>query len=467
MIIKLNGTDITDEISVRKFQKTDHYKSRSDRLVLLLEKAGNTGTIPKGDDEVEVIHDSNTIFLGSVVRVNRQLSQKNYVEIKVDAKSPEHEMNRYDVTEKFTSTTVNDIIKNNLVPDYAASYTTNKVDCSIEVDTVSFNHLNLTDCLDKLAKMTNFTWYVDYDKDIHFFAKSEETTPFDITDAGLNHIVGSLEVNEDFTQIKNIIKVRGGLAESNQDTKSHTGDGTTKVFDTEYRFSELPTVTVNGVGQNVGVAYLNEIDDYDCVWSYQEKFVKFKNAVPDGDAIEITALPEYPILISTNSPSSIETYGEWEFYLKDKNIASRGEAYERALAELEASASRIKEARFQTYKDGLRSGQLMTISLPVLDVDEEFIIQQVTTKIVRPNDDTGEAKLVYTVELSTRHRIGIVEFLQDQLFEEELKEDNAESLLSFRSISDTMAMTDNVAAPITTSPPYQVGSTRVGFGTVS
>lgn len=466
MIIKLNNIDITDQVSVKRFQKIDYFKSRSDDVSLLLEKAGSSGVMPKGTDKIEIIHKGNTIYLGTILRVDKRLKAKNMVECTIEGIGPERELNRKDVVERYYNTTVNDIIKNELVPNYTSGYTTNNVSCNINVGSIAFNHISLTDCLDKLAKLTNFYWYVDYDKDIHFFAKNDELAPENISDAQQNHITGTLELREDFSQIKNVVKLRGGVADALEDTKNHIGDGNQTNFDTELKFTNVPTITVDGVTQNVGLAYLNDINDYDALWSYQEKFVKFATAPANSAQIIFTGIPESPILVQTNDSESIGEFGEWEYFFKDENIESRDEAYKRAQAEIEASKDEIISGNFSTYTDGFHSGQTIAIQNSNLDIDETFIIEQVTTKLVTPNDGSGNAKLKYAIKVSSNHRVDIIEFLQDRLFDEELLEDNTDTLLSFRTISDTMGATDSIGTITTTSPPYQYDSgTQWGFGT--
>ena len=467
MIIKLNSIDITNEVSVKNFRKTDHYNSRSDEFYFTMEKIGGTGTEPKGADIIELIHKGNTVYYGTVLRVQKELNSKGLVTYKIEGKSPEHDLGRKDVVEQFYNVTVNDIIKNSLIPDYAPSYTTTNVNSDINVGSISFNHITLTECLNKLAKHTNFYWYVDYDKDIHFFAKNSELAPENISDISPNHIAGSLYLQEDYSQIKNAVILRGGSADALEDTKEHTGNGSNKKFGTDLRFTETPTVTVNSVVQSVGIAYLNDIADFDCLWSYQEKFITFATPPANGDAIEFTGIPEAPILVKTSDPNSISKYGEWEYYMRDENITSRSEAYKRAIAEMNASKEKTISGRFSTYTEGFRSGQTVSIQNSSIGIEEDFIINKVMAKLLTPDDGTGNAKFKYDITVTTDNTIGVIEFLQDRLFEETLTVDNTDTLLSFETIYDTMGVGDSVGAESTTSPPYVWGTMKWGYFTWS
>jgi hypothetical protein len=184
-------------------------------------------------------------------------------------------------------------------------------------------------------------------------------------------------------------------------------------------------------------------------------------------AVVITGIPEFPILIQSNDVISIDEFGIWEFFLRDENIASREEALNRASAELEASKNEIISGSFSTYTEGFSSGQAVSIQNTPLGIDDDFIIEKVRAKLLTPKDQGGDAVFQYDVEFASNRMIGIVDFLQDRLFEEELLVNNTDRLLSFLSVSDTMGATDSISAPVTTSPPYLIGSFRVGFGTVN
>lgn len=468
MIVKLNNNDITSEVNVKNFRVEDNRNSRADTMNLVLTQPNGNGTTPQGVDEIILENDGTRLFKGVIININKKLKPKRLVEYHITANSSAHELNRSDIVEKYSGMTVNEIIKNELVPNYAPSgFTTNNVNCDVFVETIAFNHVTLSDCLDKLALHTNFYWYVDYYDDIHFFAEADKDAPQDITQASPNHITGTLDLEEDYTQLKNVVKVRGGAADALQDDKDHTGDGQQTKFGTDIRFSEKPDVTVNGTTQNVGLAYLDDISNFDAVWSYREKFVKFDTAPANGDDIKFTGIPEAPILVESKDSQSVGEFGEWEFYMKDKNIESRGEAYERAQAEIEAGGEEIISGSFATYNEGFRSGQTMQITDSALDVDDTFVIERVQKKMVTPDDGTGKTKFRLNVEVSTNRRIDIVDFLQEQVFEEHLREDNTSTLLSFRIIDDTMTAGDSIGSRSTSSPPYEWGTMEWGYFTWS
>ena len=156
----------------------------------------------------------------------------------------------------------------------------------------------------------NYSWYIDYNKDVHFFAKNTELAPFNLaTDTGM-FIWDSLKLTEDLTQIRNKVTVIGGEYEANNRTETYVADGEQKQFPLAYKFSKAPAVTVNAVAKTVGVDGLDTVtneDAYDCFWSFNEKYIRFKDSnYPDAaDVVAITGSPLLPVVVNVPDQTSI------------------------------------------------------------------------------------------------------------------------------------------------------------------
>jgi len=64
--------------------------------------------------------------------------------------------------------------------------------------------------LEELAKLQKVYWYIDYERDIHFFEQESYTCPMEITDT--SEVYGDLSITADISQLKNRQVVRGGEA---------------------------------------------------------------------------------------------------------------------------------------------------------------------------------------------------------------------------------------------------------------
>jgi hypothetical protein len=383
----IGGTDRTTKVET--FSITDTINSQVDTLDFTVMKAPGDTFVPALNDELIVDRDGTRIFGGIITTIADELVGADTLRFSVTGTDYSFLLNRKLVTARYEDETIADIIAD-LVTTYAPDFTVSGVVADITVASIAFNRITVSECLRKLADLVNYNWYVDYHKDVHFFSTNGEAAPFDVVDGVF--IQDSLKVTRDISQIRNRIIVQGGDVPSPERTVNLAGNGETTTFSTQFKFAAKPTVTVAGVAQTVGVEYLNEDASYDCMWDFNQKYLRFTAGnippVPSSGTtnIAITGQPLTPIIVNIPSAASIDEYGEYEFAITDDSIASEDQAIERAFAELKAYSASIAEGSFDTYTPGLRSGQLVRIADPLRGLDEQFVIQKVQFSVsVRPD----------------------------------------------------------------------------------
>ena len=410
---------------------------------------------PLANDEIIINHDGTRIFGGAITAVSKRATSGTYLEYEVEATDWTHFLDSKIVLERFRNRTVSymlDFIFDKYDED---GFTLNNVVGGTTIGSMTFNRITLKDCLDKLADALSYSWYVDPHKDIHFFPKNQEPAPFSLTDTSGNYVWTSLSVNKDISQLRNSIIVEGGDERANELTEEFTVSGdeeSRRYLRLANRFAEMPVVTVGGSPITVGVEYLDDDQDFDALWSRQEKYIRFTdgNVPSTGTNAGVTGEPLFGVVVEVNEPNSIEDFGTWQFVIRDDSIDSRSEAIQRAFAELQAYQRGIIEAEFETNQPGLRSGQVISINSPIRDVDEDFLIQEVT---LQPVSSTVS---LYRVRLATLRTIGIIEFLQDLVKEKGVREGESVTLLNFRTIDDEASAEDSIVSITSTSPPYVI-----------
>jgi len=278
----------------------------------------------------------------------------------------------------------------------------------LTITKVTFDRITVTAAIQKLADLTGYSWYVDYDKDIHFFERNKNPAAFNIADGDGNHIPETLNVTNDLSQIRNRVFIKGGEIEGTSRSEPFDGDGVKLLFRTANKFSSKPVVEVDSVAQIVGIDFLDNEDDFDCFWDYNQKYIRFKvDTVPGAgaDNVEIVGVPLYNLVVQVEEPNSIARYGVFEFAKIDKTIKSREEAVSYAKTEIEAYQNGIIEGGFDTYESGLRSGMIINVNSTLLNVNEDFLIQSVAFQMI-----TRET-FIYKVKLATLRTVGIIDFL--------------------------------------------------------
>jgi hypothetical protein len=460
------ATDISDLVLFKSLATDSKRNERVDTCSFTIEKEVGDTFVPELNAEVIVSLDGFVEFAGKVQKIDESVDGQTIV-YKATCVDFTRDLDNMLIVERFEDTTVDAVIQY-LIDTYAPDFTYTNVDAPIAVDSVAFNRIYITQCLKKLADAYNYNWYVDNNKDVHFFAKNAEPAPYSITDTSDKAVWQSLKITRDLSQLRNKILVEGGEVEGLERTVKYAGNDEQDTFDTQYKFATKPVVEVDGSPVLVGTDYLQEDDGFVAMWSFQQKYIRFTDGnipsapVSGNTNINIIGVPLFPIVVQVPSPASIGLYGERQFSIKDVTIKSQEQAIERAIAEIQAYAGTINEGSFTTYEQGLRSGQIITINSTLRGINEDFVIQSVKMKPFS-HDDRYRAK--YTVTLASVKTIGVIDVLQKLLLDEELELNEQETLLTFLQYQDDVEVSDSLTYPTKTTGPYNYGTAIVGFST--
>src|SRR5690606_21763127 len=137
-----------------------------------------------------------------------------------------------------------------------------------------FNYNTVNSAFNEISEQTGFSWFIDADKDVHFFSRETNVAPFAITTTSGNS--RNLSVKRSKDRIRNVQYIRGGREASDPRTELFVGDGTRKTFTVSLPIASVPTVTVDGIPQTVGIRGLE--GDRDWYWN------KEQNEVSQDDA---------------------------------------------------------------------------------------------------------------------------------------------------------------------------------------
>jgi hypothetical protein len=407
---------------------------------------------------VEIYDGNLKIFGGKVIRVGSSSSSDlNFYE--VEAKDYTLDLDRVLVTERFDDMAGNEIIAF-IIDNYlsGSGVTYGNLNCPIVVSVIVFDQTSVSKCLTELCELLNYSWYIDYDKDLHLFAKNEKPAPFNLSDDSSNtYIRDSLVIDSDLSQLRNVVIIEGGEITSDYPrTNTQVGNGTKKSFATDYKFANKPTVKIGGVVMNVGIDFLDNDVSFDCLWNFNEKYIRFVNAPVSNVVIEMSGQYLIPIMVQVEDEGSISQYGRFEFSKVDKNIKSSEEAKMYGEAQLGAYAFTIREGAFRTYESGLSSGQTISINLISRNISESFLIMRVSLKMLTASH--GE----WTVELATMRTLGIISFLQKLLIDQRKKITLNEDVVlkKYYVLSETANFDENITVKIKEQDYQLLGMTE-------
>lgn len=409
--------------------------------------------------EVAMYNDSTKIFAGNITKVTSDSQVNNMLEVKVHAVDFGRKLDRYLINDTFENQTVQQII-DFIIDDKGLDqegFTANNVEGTTLIAYAGFRYEPFSDVLTYLADLIGFDWYIDVDKDIHFFSKTTNPAPVIVEDDTGTYLQGSMSIREDSSQVKNVIYVRGGEFLGSTITADYISDGIQNVYPLPYKYDDI-RVSVTGSVWTGGIDNQDNIAQFDYLWNSDEKFIRFRgDRIPsDTSQFFVSGQPFLPVIVKYKDNDSIAMFsaleggtGEYEYLIIDKSINSREGARERAAAEINSYAESITEVEFETYTDGFRAGQSVVIDSNLFGLDsEEYIINRVTGTMFT----SGEMK--YKLSLVTTRTFGIIDFLRNLLQGENKKIviDENEIIDVIESYNETITVGETVTSDLEHNP---------------
>lgn len=433
---------------------------------------------PQEGAEIVFKDGSRFLFGGYITRVaSREIGEGQLFIYDVEASDYSWILNNKVARRSYQNKTLEFIVEDLLDTYLDASYgfTDTHVATGPTVDSITFDHVSLRKCFEKLQKLTGYVWYVDYEKNVYFTSPTATAAPESITDTSGNF--EAVAISYDTSQVRNSVIVIGdadGEQDSNTTTQTFEGDGETRAWELDFKPSEVASIKLNAVSKQFSLD-VNERDTDVFVYSFSGSSFRLTDShtTPVGggtpDEIEIVYYGRIPIIAKEIDPASIAFFaaldggdGTYEYTIKDASVTSKEEASSRARQELDEFADPLVNGTFKTRTTLLSGGsvfepgQLLTVNLPTHGISEDagFLIQEVNVSMV---EDAGSGVTEYSYEVRFGGKlVGVQEFLES-LAAEEGDVTDAEIVLTIESTSDSLVADDDAPSHDIVSPPFQYG----------
>lgn len=359
------------------------------------------------------------VFEGPVVRIDENPTNFSSILYKIQCTDYTRFLDRRLVTNSYTNEKVEDIIQD-IVDNFTTDgFTTTNVSAIFTADSINFNYEYPSDCFKQLADLTGYDWYVDENKDIHFFSQEINVAPFELTDTSANWDTTSLIIRNDNSQIKNQFIVRGGEFEGTKFTSVIDSTGVDTIYGLGYKYNEF-AVTLTGQSLTIGIDQIDDEDLFDVMHNNEEKIIRFRDArkPTTGADIRVSGLPLLPVLVKISdapAQAAIATAeggtGVYEDIIIDNTITSKQAARDRAEAEIEKYKTTVIEGSFTSKTSGLKAGQILTVDIASRGINTTYIISKVQYKMWTPT------QMQYNVSLISTKTYGIIEWMLSQIRE--------------------------------------------------
>lgn len=453
IVIEIATVDRTSDIS----QQSIKYKqSLSKAPATFSFKIEGNKTMPNMGDAILVKQDGSNFFRGTITDKNEDMRGGKRVSYSFMCMDGYYELDRKLVIKAYNNTDVSAVVTD-IVNTFTSGFTLDIPASTPSVKTVRFNYEQPSRCIQKLMNTVGWDWYIDQENVVHIFAPETNTAPFEITDTAGKHIMGSLNLDQNINELKNIVYIRGGeyedpIAEGDA-VDLYKANGTDNTFPLVYRYGSTQ-VTVDNVAQTVGVDYLDDPVSFDCLYNFQEKLVRFPDGtLADGEVVRVFGDAKVPLIVQAQDDDSVLAFGEREALEINKSINSIEEAEVLGSALLDQWKEGAKSGGFDSYEKGWVVGQTLTVNSTLMGINEEFKINRVSATM--RDSDSFKFKVDFIKSGQTTFTdllIGLIGRDTDNI----TIADN-EVLQKLKSIVDTFGLTDEIVSITSTTGPYGWG----------
>lgn len=415
VLISINGVDVTKHVVWDSLRIENILTTQVDKCSFKIRSYEGRIYEPQAGREVIVTDNGVRIFAGNIVRRDQSASSFNIQEYICECVDYTRYLQKKLVTDTYENMSIQDIITA-IINKYFVGFgfTITNVICPKVLEKISFNYEPAQQCIQKLVDMVNFDWWVDYDKNIYVTNSGGIAAPFSITDTNGNYAFSSLRIRKDNSQIRNTIVVRGGKYYADSRRDKIKCNGTDFMFPLAYQYRNF-TASLTGNPLDIGIDFSSDPEQHHALWNNEQKILRFKETdVPSATAtLSVEGEPLVPVIIKVKNPTAISAMlsaegvaGEYEYLIVDNKLNSKQEARDRASAELLAYKETLEEGEFITETAGLIAGQTIYINSDAHDIDESFMIKQVSSTMMTP------LQMRYRVSLISTRTIDMIGILQ-------------------------------------------------------
>lgn len=369
-----------NEPSKAKFEVVDYGDNYID---VYTDSYRNTRTFQKGQTATVVDDADQVLFAGVVDSADRNPSGPNMIH-KLSCRDWHYLTNRRVVSKAYENTTVGAIATDLVTFVADDGVTVGQIDAGPTVQLALFNYVSVSHALDAMAERAGFAWWLDANKALWFVARNTVTAPHSIVDSEVRRFHGGDKAPD----YRNRQYVRGGRDETDPQTERYAGDGERRTFNVAYPVARVPTVTLNGLAQTVGIRGVEEGKDW--YWSKNSTEIsQDEAAIPIGsaDVLEVVYRGFVEIVVVSTDQDAIQNRqavegfgtGLVDHVHEEPELQGRSAAFELAGAKLDRYAKVGQTVQWETWRSGLAPGQLATVD--VADFPGEMLITEVVMRL--------------------------------------------------------------------------------------
>jgi len=469
LAVTVGGTTFTTKIIPGSLNITNVLTRQIDTCTFTIE--GASATPPSDWDEIIITDAGTRIFAGYVVNVEEVLGADLDIDYRISGSDYAILLEKAFVREEFTNQTDAQIL-NSLFTDYLSEINaTTYVSTTNTIPKIRFNRVSLRQALDLLADLGNADWYIDYNKNLHFFVNEENFASFSLSDApdlSASFPYDGLMITRDGSGVINRIEIVGGDYLSEDQTFYLEGTGQDNRIIMPFNMYEPEAGGGLKVYRNdnteasptwtqltVKVGYIDTISlTTEVLHYFQERVIEQVNNWPNlPNAVKVVGRYDVPLRSRVRDEASYTHYGRWmDGVIVDAEIVDKSVAKMRGRVQLAQSAMAKTAIELICQQPGLRSGEKIRLVNSLHGIDEDYLIQKVTTTVSAGGLTVNNVSLgVYSGDL-----VDLIVSLARNARPKSIWRDD-EVLDEIFNQAETMALTEGTPTVANTAAPYTWG----------
>jgi hypothetical protein len=502
VVVTCNSSDISNSVDWKSIDAVAQMtKDVGTFKVSVRQNAANptSVTVPVIGDTLSLYDSTGLIWAGTVTETEAIISGL-MITWQITATDWGYLLNGILIRDNYSQLDPHDIVLDIIAqadPLGAKGFTTNHVQKgNFLIPSIKFNYQQPSKALQSLANLIGWDWYIDPNKDVHFFLGDVDdgvgeggiAPIFVNTTGGYNGADiewNSLDVDVNITNMQNSVFVIGGTypktftAITTPDT--FLTDGIRQFFSVSYpyysptavSFEAVPiTVTLAGTPQTVGIANQDDPASFQVMYNSAQRWVQFTAGAPgSGQTVKVFGTAKVPIIAHASDASSIATYGEYQGVITDTKILSVPEAQQRALAQILQFGHPVYDVKFKTLIPGCKIGQAINFDLTAFGLTDTLIIKRIEVTGFVPG---ANGMLEYQIEAIGSDVVTFTDLMQSILQQEsnQTTVDDSTVTENWEGAEEEAIVTETLQTPVTTSMPYELGVAasnqfRLGFARLS
>ncbi|MFA7121635.1 MAG: hypothetical protein WC277_09145 [Bacilli bacterium] len=426
-----------------------------------------------GDGEavaVTNILSSAVVYAGTIDSVDEELlfdaeAARNEMRYRVSCVDYKQLADKRQVAESYSDTSAGDIFRD-IVDKYLAvdGVTYTHVEDGPILELATFNYLPASQAFDEVCELIGYSWDIDTDRDLHLFERASNTAPFSLTVTSANW--RRMRVQRPRDDYRNRQYIRAGTALSDSRSETFAGDGEIRSFLLSLPCGAVPTITLDSAAQTVGIGQVDTGKDW--YWNKGSNVITQDasgTVLTSTTVLAVTYRGQYPLLVLAQDDAAIAARqtieggsGIYDAIEDASDIDDRALAEDKGRAYLRKYGVIPDIVTFETDADGLRAGQLISITVPVHDLDGDYLIERVTSQ------DVGGKLYRYAVQALSGESLGgwlnWFKKLATASRKKVIREN--EVVLLLRTVEDTIVVSDALSV-VSEAPETRVGYGRIGF----